>query len=95
MSSNEAGESCCQWIRSVFGEKIETNIISLSDGGEGFLESLVDPFCLVRKKVPVVGANNFILISCKGPLGNEIFAEYGINVEKKIAVVEMVSIIKH
>jgi len=76
MTSSEAAGAVERGIRKVRDNE-EITIFDMADGGEGTLESLSD--------------HKTQWISCKtiGPLGEEIFAKYGLIEEGTVAVLEM------
>lgn len=69
--------------------------IALADGGDGFLKALIEPMNLQIERETVIGNstkyNYHLIINHAGPLGDPVEAEYGLNQDSKIAVIEMVS----
>ncbi|EFA80083.1 hypothetical protein PPL_06905 [Heterostelium album PN500] len=79
ISSKDIGNAISNSIdKSLNKDLITTSVLGISDGGEGFLESLISPLNLTVQHLNVTG-----------PLCNEITSKYAYNAEKKIAVVEM------
>eukprot|EP01114_Cavostelium_apophysatum_P023040 TRINITY_DN8555_c0_g1_i1.p1 TRINITY_DN8555_c0_g1~~TRINITY_DN8555_c0_g1_i1.p1 ORF type:complete len:400 (+),score=63.09 TRINITY_DN8555_c0_g1_i1:102-1301(+) len=80
LSAEAIGTICVEQLHKLFPGKISTDMIALSDGGEGFVNALKIPLNLHIKKHNVTG-----------PLGDHIEAEYGYNSDAGVAVIEMAS----
>lgn len=77
LTADEAAESCRAGLESL-GTDFSYSVCSLSDGGEGFLASLVGPLEL-----------ELVHIDVTGPLGTPVRAVYGVNKATGVAVIEM------
>lgn len=77
LTANEAADACFNGLNTL-GLDFSYSVCSLSDGGEGFLASLVGPLSL-----------ELIHIDVTGPLGTPVRASYGVNRARGIAVIEM------
>ena len=75
----EAGNAIEQGLRRVFPDAIIEKI-PMADGGEGTVQSLVDAI-----------GGHIQTQRVRGPLGNEVDAEFGILADGEIAVIEMAS----
>ncbi|GAM27266.1 hypothetical protein SAMD00019534_104410 [Acytostelium subglobosum LB1] len=81
IGSKEVGDLLAKSIESSWLEQtcsLDIDVISISDGGEGFLKSLTLPLDLTIQRCIVTG-----------PLGNKIESMYGYNKDSGIGVVEM------
>lgn len=77
LTANEAADACLNGLRKL-GLNFTYSVCSLSDGGEGFLGSLVKPLEL-----------ELIHMDVTGPLGTPVHSTYGVNKTRGIAVIEM------
>lgn len=77
LTADEAAKACLNGLNKL-GLDFTYSVCSLSDGGEGFLGSLVKPLELELVHVDVTG-----------PLGTPVHSTYGVNKARGIAVVEM------
>lgn len=77
LTANEAADACRNGLDAL-GLDFSYSVCSLSDGGEGFLNSLVGPLGL-----------ELVYVDVTGPLGTPVRAPYGVNKARGIAVVEM------
>ncbi len=76
MTSLEAGRAAAEGVKRVFPDATIC-IRPIADGGEGTVDALIEGMQGERQRVSVTG-----------PLGEAVFAEYGI-VDEKTAVIEM------
>lgn len=77
LTSMEAGEAARDGIQRVYQEG-EIVVRPLADGGEGTVEALIQGMHGERRKIEVTG-----------PLGEKVWAQYGILPESKTAIMEM------
>lgn len=73
----ESGRAVADGIRAVYPDA-DTVIRPLADGGEGTVSALVSAL-----------DGEICSVEVTGPLGDKIFAEYGVIPEKRLAVIEM------
>jgi len=77
VSSKEAGEAAKKGVLNVYKDA-EVQVVTLADGGEGTVDSLVD------------GMNGEYRDVCvTGPLGEKTVCRYGFIADKNLAVIEM------
>eukprot|EP01119_Soliformovum_irregulare_P022764 TRINITY_DN7842_c0_g1_i2.p1 TRINITY_DN7842_c0_g1~~TRINITY_DN7842_c0_g1_i2.p1 ORF type:complete len:385 (+),score=78.46 TRINITY_DN7842_c0_g1_i2:112-1266(+) len=79
LSAEDVTNITLETLQRLYPE-VEGIPLPLSDGGDGFLESLRKPFNL-----------DIIKADVSGPLGNQIQAQWGFNGSQHLAVIEMAS----
>ena len=77
VSSKEAGEAAVKGVLNVYKDA-EVQVVTLADGGEGTVDSLVDGLNGEYRDVEVTG-----------PLGEKTVCRYGIISDRNLAVIEM------
>lgn len=77
-TADQINGTICNVLEEAFPGHVTTSQLYLSDGGDGFLASLRAPLHLTTVQTSVTG-----------PLCTSVTAAYGINEEKKLAVIEM------